>query len=89
MPRRRTYRVAVAQLGVGSDRRLDLCGVLEAPDVAHAEEADFLLAPEMALTGYHGDLDKALRDELVAELRAACAGRRVAFSPCCRVGRGV
>ena len=28
----------------------------------------------MALTGYHGRFDKALRDEMIAHLRAACKG---------------
>jgi predicted amidohydrolase len=78
MPRKRTYRIALAQLRVeAKDQRLNLCGILEALDLAAAEGADFLLAPEMALTGYHGRFDKALRDELMARLRAACAASGV------------
>ena len=74
MARKRTYRIAVAQLRVDpDDQRLNLCGLLDALDLAAAEAADFLVTPEMALTGYHGRFDKALRDELVRHLRAACA----------------
>lgn len=73
MPRRHTYRIAVAQLRVDpDDQRLNLCGILEAVDLAAAEAADFLVTPEMALTGYHGRFRKALRDELMAQLVAAC-----------------
>ncbi len=78
MARKRTYRIAVAQLRVaGDDQRLNLCGILEALDLAAGERADFLLTPEMALTGYHGRFDKALRDELLAHLGAACAAAGV------------
>ncbi|KPK85745.1 MAG: hypothetical protein AMJ81_02955 [Phycisphaerae bacterium SM23_33] len=78
MARKRTYRVAVAQLRVDpKDQRLNLCGILEALDLAAAEGADFLVTPEMALTGYHGRFDKALRNELMARLCAACAAASV------------
>ena len=78
MAAKRTYRMAVAQMRVHpDDPRVNCCGILEALDMAAAEGADFLLTPEMALTGYHGRFDKALRDELVARLRAACADRGV------------
>ncbi len=74
MTRGRTYRIAVAQLRVDADDpRANLCGILEALDLAAGEGADFLVTPEMALTGYHGRFEQALRDELVAMLRAACA----------------
>ena len=71
---RKTYRIAVAQLRVDPrDCRLNAAGILEALDVAAGEKADFLVTPEMALTGYHGRFDGALRDALVSDLRAATA----------------
>jgi len=74
MPRKRTYRIAVAQLRVdATDQRLNACGILEAIDLAAAEGADFLVTPEMALTGYHGRFDQRLRDELLAEIAGVCA----------------
>jgi len=73
MARKRTCRIAVAQLRVdGDDQRLNACGILEAIDLAGAEGADFLVTPEMALTGYHGRFEKRLRDELMGQIRAAC-----------------
>jgi len=74
MSRKKTYRVAVAQLRVDPrDPRLNAAGILEALDVAAGERADFLVTPEMALTGYHGRFDAALRDALVGAIRAAAA----------------
>ena len=73
MPRKRSYRIAVAQLRVDADdMELNACGILEALDLAAAEEADFLVTPEMALTGYHGRFDKRARDELMDRIAAGC-----------------
>lgn len=72
MARRRTYRIAVAQLRVDDDMELNACGILEALDLAAAEAADFLVTPEMALTGYHGRFDQALRDRLMGRIASAC-----------------
>ena len=73
MAGRRTYRIAVVQLPVmAEDPRANLRTILEALDLAERRKADFLVTPEMALTGYHGNFDKHLRDELVSELRRAC-----------------
>jgi len=73
MPRSARYRIAVAQLRVdGQDPWLNACGILEALDCAAAEGADFLVTPEMCLTGYHGRFDKGVRDELLATIAAAC-----------------
>ncbi len=78
MARKRTYRLAVAQLRVDADdQRLNACGIIEAIDLAAAEGADFLVTPEMCLTGYHGRFDKAVRDEMVAEIRAAAKAGKV------------
>ena len=78
MAERRTYRVAVAQLPVDpDDQRVNACGILEAMDLAAAEGADFLVTPEMCLTGYHGRFDQAVRDEMVAEIRAAARAAMV------------
>ena len=74
MARRKTYRIAVAQLRVAEDdQRLNLCAILDALAVAADEEAQFLVAPEMALTGYHGRFDQKLRNAMAKRLRAACA----------------
>ncbi|MHC4717229.1 MAG: nitrilase-related carbon-nitrogen hydrolase, partial [Planctomycetota bacterium] len=78
MARKRTYRVAVAQLRVDpDDQRLNACGILEAIDLAAEEQADFLVTPEMCLTGYHGKFDNKIRDGLVAEIRAAARAAKV------------
>jgi len=72
MVKKRTYRVAVAQLGVeAEDQRVNACGILEAIDLAAEEGAEFLVTPEMCLTGYHGRFDQRVRDEMVGEIRAA------------------
>ncbi len=74
MARKKAYRIAVAQLRVDEkDQRLNLCRILDALDLAAKEEADFLVTPEMCLTGYHAKFDQRLRNELVRRLRSACA----------------
>ncbi len=74
MPRKKTYRIAVAQLRVDeNDQRLNLCRILDAIELAAGEGAHFLVTPEMCLTGYHGRFEKRLRNELVRRLRDACA----------------
>jgi len=76
--RARTRRIAVAQLRVDpDDPRVNLCGLLDALDLAADEGAHFLLTPEMALTGYHGRFDQRLRDALVRRFRGACAAAGV------------
>jgi len=73
MARKRTYRIAVAQLRVDADdMEVNACGILEAMDLAADEGADFLVTPEMCLTGYHARFDKPLRDRLVRIIRNAC-----------------
>ena len=80
MARKPTYRIAVAQLRVDDDdMELNACGILEALDLAAAERADFLVTPEMALTGYHGRFDKPRRDRLVRLIRDACRGSGVSL----------
>lgn len=70
--KKRTYRIAVAQLRVdGDDMELNACGILDAVELAAAEGADFLVTPEMALTGYHGRFDLARRNRLVKLVRSA------------------
>ncbi len=69
---KRTYRIAVAQLRVSpDDMELNACGILDAVELAGAERADFLVTPEMSLTGYHGRFDKSRRDGLVRLIRDA------------------
>ena len=89
MPRKRTYRIAVAQLRVSpDDMELNACGILDAIDLAAKEGADFLVTPEMALTGYHDRFDKARRNQLVKLVREAAAAGKVTVMLGCGDKRG-
>ena len=72
MPQRRTFRIALAQLRVSNDdMHANADGIIEAIGRAADEKADFLLAPESALTGHHNRFPKPLRDKLMTKIRSA------------------
>lgn len=70
--RSRTYRVALAQLPVSdTDLRANARQIIGAVEWAGRQDSDFVVTPESGLTGHHDRFDKALRDELVDEIRSA------------------
>ena len=79
-----TYRIYGVQMNV--DHSIDA----NAPKVMHyikeavAAEADFVLFPEMALTGYHGDFSQSARDDAMVMIQSQCAN----LGLCALVGVG-
>lgn len=78
---RSTLRVALAQLDVAS-RDIEQNSARLAALVAEHADADLLVVPELALTGYQtNDLDDLARpaEQAFAEIAASCAGAGTAF----------
>ncbi len=89
MKRKRTWRIAAAQIRVDSDDvELNALAVCEAIERAAACNADFLVTPEMALTGYHGRIDQANRDSSVRRIRRAAGEAGVTVMLGCGDRRG-
>lgn len=59
----RSYRIATAQLAVRPSVVDNLPKILDYIDRASEGAADFLLLPEGALSGYHGDIDQVEVDQ--------------------------
>ena len=80
----KTYRISGVQMAV--DRSIDN----NAPKIMHymkeaaAAGADFVVFPEMALTGYHGDFSQSARDDAMIMVQSQCANLGV----CALMGAG-
>lgn len=68
-----TIRLATAQMPVQPYLETNLPRILQHIDRAAAEGAQFVLFPECALTGYHGDTDPLLTETGLVRIGAACA----------------
>jgi len=79
-----TYRIAGVQMVVGRNIEDNAPKISRGIDEAAAAGAGFVVFPEMALTGYHGDFDQDARSEAMAAIQGQCA--RVGI--CALVGMG-
>lgn len=68
-----TIRLATAQMSVLPHLDTNLPRILGHIERAAAEGAQFVLFPEGALTGYHGDTDPLLTESGLVRIGAACA----------------
>ncbi len=74
----KTYRIAGVQMIVDSELDINLPKILEGIERAADDNADFVLFPEMALTGYHGKFNQARRDAALKAIRDACRQHKIA-----------
>ena len=75
----RHYRFAGAQIRQTRDIRRNGRKIIKQIERAGKERVDFLVFPEMALTGYHGEFDMAERNGALVEIVAAVKEARVAI----------
>lgn len=80
-----SLRIGGAQLHVDPDDvDANTQAVVEYVERARAARCDFIVFPEMMLTGYHGRFEQAARDQAMAKVRQACKRSRI----CALVGTG-
>ena len=78
------YRIAGVQMVVHRHIEDNAPTVLHYIQEAAAARADFVVFPEMALTGYHGDFSQSARDDAMLLVQSQCANLGV----CALVGVG-
>jgi hypothetical protein len=79
-----TYRIAGAQLGFTDTVAGNVAKIVSAIERAGAEGADFLVVPEMMLTGYHKKWSQEEAEEGYKAVSVACREARV----CGLIGAG-
>lgn len=66
-------KLAAVQMPVARELDANLPKMLRYIDRASSDEADLLLFPEGALSGYHGEIDQEQVEDGLSQLRRACA----------------
>ncbi|HUW82290.1 MAG TPA: carbon-nitrogen hydrolase family protein [Phycisphaerae bacterium] len=80
-----SFRIGGAQLHVDPDDiDANTQAIVEHVERARAARCDFVVFPEMILTGYHGRFDQAARNQAMVRVRQACKRNRI----CALVGAG-
>ena len=74
----KTYRIAGMQMTINRGLDFNLPKILEGIERAANHNADFVLFPEMALTGSGGGFDQAKRDAALKQIRDVCRQHRIA-----------
>ena len=79
-----TYRIHGVQMNVDHSIEANAPKVMHYIKEAAAAEADFVLFPEMVLTGYHGEFSQSARDDAMVMIQSQCANLGI----CALVGAG-
>ena len=79
MAQGRRFRVAGAQVYVTRDIAANAATIVKAIQWAGDQQADFLVFPEMTLTGYWGGFEQKARDAALKDVLAAVKKARVAI----------
>jgi predicted amidohydrolase len=78
-PKSRTYRLAGAQLDIDPhDISANTQKHIAHLALAAAQRADFVVFPEMMLTGYHGRFDQRQRTDALDRIRRTCQQNKIA-----------
>jgi len=73
-----TYRIAGVQMRVDRSIENNAPKIMHYISEAASAGADFVVFPEMALTGYHGEFSQSARDDAMLMVQSQCANLGIA-----------